>query len=1159
MSLFRQAQARAHRIGQKKNVKVYRLLTRKTYEMHLFNVASMKLGLDYALMHNLRSQYGRETTSKKRVLGDDGETAINASENLTKKEIENLLKHGAYDMFREEKEGQSEEASRRFYEEDIDSILQRSTLIVHKSSGADIEEGVDGGAPGAGGALNSFAKASFVSTKEGEINDVAIDDPNFWEKVVGVSNNGNHSSGEEYEDLDGKIAKKKTNRKRRCTRNIGTYKEIGMNFQELKSGDEQSGDSDSADEEKALRRGRNSGGTAVEKHKHIIVLPRAIAAASKIDNKCEDHLDVADYDNIANYLGVYGYGSWDLIAHALEHKYSADQIAKASRSVVLNLFKQAASAPTVAQNPEPSAVLDVVPVVAVSNAKTGKLAMSSGLLVFLYATQMLTDYLVENNLRSRVDIPDEMVLFQWIIDRILRTFSDVDRSQATAAFYAPSPTPAFYVSPACLRQHIADTMHEYCQNVLSDVAVIVPESGFSLEFHHCKIATMLSESEAIPEGSITKLKLAPLEYLFDLLIFTKITDARAHLSDLVSAPIPSGATLVTNQPVGESVEASLLRRAGPLHDFLRMEHQFIQEIAPELHWWTLLHDSLLLLCLYEFGWSWEAYRSFIVPAFCAVSRHLASPDSIDVFADKSLLKPLGKILLKRAKDVINLLKAPAKREIGTWSTSLALKALSIYGIPFSGSIERSSFLPPEGDLMLIADGDKVQIQGNEENGETMATEDMGIEFTDKNIAIEHAWTPYPTTSFISAKPQVDPASRTAAVFGLPPLPLNSWKKMSILSKGDLDPKELEKIACYLLSHETEIKNHPVGESLYANEVLGLVKPKSVRDVLQRIESMWRTQSIMLLKSSVISSNADASIDETAFTSAIGSELCPEHALLATVLSTRMPKLNKWWSGIQDVRLLRIILNCGYDAVALGKFRVFLMTENDVLKFKIGDVPSGPALVNRALALAEMIGRPYEAPIARNPPKLSNAFQKMASTEVSQRVWPMLGSSIPNVQATETASVLSTVPSPPVSNSDVVKQTAPKSDMSISSGTNLIPASSSIGAVASSHVQRIDAQCNAATTTSTHTPQSIDLTVEKADKKPIQKKSQQLSLLTIFGKPKLNSEERSSIRADVRAAIECAGINAQVPHKSSGGGASGLKNVGTVGMSPDSVLVRLDKS
>jgi len=41
-----QATARCHRIGQKKDVKVYRLVTRNTYESQLFERASRKLGLE---------------------------------------------------------------------------------------------------------------------------------------------------------------------------------------------------------------------------------------------------------------------------------------------------------------------------------------------------------------------------------------------------------------------------------------------------------------------------------------------------------------------------------------------------------------------------------------------------------------------------------------------------------------------------------------------------------------------------------------------------------------------------------------------------------------------------------------------------------------------------------------------------------------------------------------------------------------------------------------------------------------------------------------------------------------------------------------------------------------------------------------------------------
>ena len=47
-----QAQARCHRIGQTKAVRVYRLITRGTYEAAMFHRASLKLGLEQAVMAN---------------------------------------------------------------------------------------------------------------------------------------------------------------------------------------------------------------------------------------------------------------------------------------------------------------------------------------------------------------------------------------------------------------------------------------------------------------------------------------------------------------------------------------------------------------------------------------------------------------------------------------------------------------------------------------------------------------------------------------------------------------------------------------------------------------------------------------------------------------------------------------------------------------------------------------------------------------------------------------------------------------------------------------------------------------------------------------------------------------------------------------------------
>ena len=45
-----QAMARCHRIGQTKEVKVYRFVTKDTYEQSLFETASRKYGLDEAIL-----------------------------------------------------------------------------------------------------------------------------------------------------------------------------------------------------------------------------------------------------------------------------------------------------------------------------------------------------------------------------------------------------------------------------------------------------------------------------------------------------------------------------------------------------------------------------------------------------------------------------------------------------------------------------------------------------------------------------------------------------------------------------------------------------------------------------------------------------------------------------------------------------------------------------------------------------------------------------------------------------------------------------------------------------------------------------------------------------------------------------------------------------
>jgi hypothetical protein len=130
--------------------------------MQMFHLSSLKMGLDQAVLTGFES-------------GSSGEGA------MTKEEVEKLLRHGAYDIFNEDKAGASERESSDFVEQDIDSILERrSRKVVHENTGT--------GSAAAGG---TFSKASFVSktpsndSGQAVTEDIDINDPDFWKKMVG--------------------------------------------------------------------------------------------------------------------------------------------------------------------------------------------------------------------------------------------------------------------------------------------------------------------------------------------------------------------------------------------------------------------------------------------------------------------------------------------------------------------------------------------------------------------------------------------------------------------------------------------------------------------------------------------------------------------------------------------------------------------------------------------------------------------------------------------------------------------------------------------------------------------------------------------------------------------------------------------------------------
>lgn len=92
-----QAQDRAHRIGQKKQVRVFRMVTEGTVEERIVERAEMKLRLDALVIQSGRLQEGEKKLGKDDML--------------------NMIQFGAEKMFKSK--------SATITDDDIDAILER--------------------------------------------------------------------------------------------------------------------------------------------------------------------------------------------------------------------------------------------------------------------------------------------------------------------------------------------------------------------------------------------------------------------------------------------------------------------------------------------------------------------------------------------------------------------------------------------------------------------------------------------------------------------------------------------------------------------------------------------------------------------------------------------------------------------------------------------------------------------------------------------------------------------------------------------------------------------------------------------------------------------------------------------------------------------------
>lgn len=168
-----QAMSRAHRIGQKDTVNIYRLVTSGSVEEDILEKAKAKMVLDHLVIQ-------RMDTSGRTVIGADSTNV--AKKMFSKEDFQKIVRFGAEGLFTksEAEEGSAEgaeddaenteqTAAEVFREEDLDEILARADRELPEDDNPAERDG-------ASDLLDAFKVASF-STSE--------DDATFWNRLIG--------------------------------------------------------------------------------------------------------------------------------------------------------------------------------------------------------------------------------------------------------------------------------------------------------------------------------------------------------------------------------------------------------------------------------------------------------------------------------------------------------------------------------------------------------------------------------------------------------------------------------------------------------------------------------------------------------------------------------------------------------------------------------------------------------------------------------------------------------------------------------------------------------------------------------------------------------------------------------------------------------------
>ncbi|KAH7929849.1 transcription regulator [Leucogyrophana mollusca] len=162
-----QAMARAHRIGQKSHVSVYRFVSKDTMEEDVLERAKKKMVLEYAIINQMDTSQAHLSSK-----GEKLKEAVKP-DNLSKDELTAVLKYGAQKMFDKDDSQQNQKLD----EMDLDDILNRAED--HETMAA----GGDGGTSlGGEGFLAQFAAVSDVKNDMSWEDIIPLDERQKFEK-----------------------------------------------------------------------------------------------------------------------------------------------------------------------------------------------------------------------------------------------------------------------------------------------------------------------------------------------------------------------------------------------------------------------------------------------------------------------------------------------------------------------------------------------------------------------------------------------------------------------------------------------------------------------------------------------------------------------------------------------------------------------------------------------------------------------------------------------------------------------------------------------------------------------------------------------------------------------------------------------------------------